>query len=347
MPSVELEPYRKKYLKTYVKFAQEGWGGHCHQSSENYINWLYKENPCATSSKEGFTLALFEGKIIGCIHKMQLMWRVKKQIESIPAIHNLIVAENHRRKGCGILLLKDSFAGENHALVPGVIKGQENIYKFLKCQKINSLWYRKILTPLRGTYYLAKKRLFNYNAPPAFFTSDNFHKIRNLSSHVKVTIQPNDDLIEKVISLLNKESPEMISMHWDMGRFKWRFFHPLGPRHLLIYKESENEIKDFLILSLGPKKGLNIARIIEVEASSLETLDLLMKMAEKATKLIGGHLLLNFSTSPRLTDLLAKLKYKLIKSSPDTFFYHKNKKAIFHSSSFNGSAGDFGFESIS
>ena len=347
MPNVQFEHFHKKYFKAYAEFAWEEWDKSSHQSSENYINWLYNENPCIKNSKErGFLLALFEDKVVGCIHKMRLMWRVKDQIEYIPTIHNLMVAENHRRKGCGMLLLKHSFLDETHGFVPGVIKDQKNIYKFLKCQKVNSCWYRKVLTPFKGLYYLTKKRFFNHNAPPAFFSSYGIHKIRNRNPYVKITIESSEGVIEKVVSRLNEVSLGMVSTYWTMELFKWRFFHPFGPKHLMIYKESGHDINDFLILSLGPRKGLNIARIIEMEASSLETLNILMKSAEKITKLFGGHLLFNFSCSSKLNEMLVKLKYRIIKNPPNTYFYHKNKKDTFQSFSFNGSACDLGFESI-
>ena len=346
MPNVELEYFHRKHLKTYIDFAEREWEKYCHQSSENYINWLYNENPCPRNSKENFVLAFYEGKVIGCVHKMGLMWKVKGRVEYIPAVHNLMVARNHRRKGCGILLLKHSFVGENHALVPGVIKDQKNIYKFFRCQKINSSWYRKILSPLGGAYYLTVKKLFDRSAPSAFFNANDLNKSKSLNASFKTTVEPNDRVIGKVISSLNKMSTSMVFPYWTIEQFRWRFFHPLGPRHLMIYKESDHDIKDFVILSLGPKKGLNIARVIEMEASSLESLDTLMQQAEILTKLFGGHILLNFSCSSKLNELLVKLKYKLIKNQPDTYFYYKNKKDVFHSFSFNGAAGDFGFESI-
>ncbi len=346
MSSLELQYFHKKHLKSYVEFAQQEWGNSCHQSSQNYINWLYNENPCIKNPKESFILTFYKGKVIGCVHKMGLMWKVNDQLEYVPVIHNLMVSQNHRDKGCGILLLKHSFFGENHAFVPGVVKDQENIYKFLKCQKVKSLWYRKLLTPVKGAYYLSKKKMFGHNAPSAFFTTSNFYKIRSPNPCFKTTLEPSKRVIEKVVSLLNESSSRKVSPHWTIELFKWRFFHPLGPRHVIVYKESDHYIDDFIILSLGPKKGLNIARVIEVEASSLKTLDLLMKQAEILTKSFGGHILLNFSCSSKLNELFSKLKYRSIKVAPDTYFYHQNKKDFFHSCSFNGSAGDFGFESI-
>jgi len=346
MTTIEIEHFHKKHLKAYVRFAREEWGESCYQASENYIQWLYNENPCPKISKISFVLAFFEGTIVGCIHKMGWMWQIKNQSEYIPAVHNLMVAQNHRKKGCGMLLLKHSFTGENHVLVPGVIQDQKNIYKFLKCQKVNSSWYRKILTPLKGAYYLTTKKFLNRNAPPAFFSSSNFHRIENINPYFKTSFKPNEEVAHKIVSHLNKMHFEMASTYWTTELFKWRFFHPLGPRHLILYKESDHDIKDFVILSLGPKKGLNVARVIEMEASSLDSLRLLMKEVERITKVFGGHILLNFSSSSKLNNWLTKLKYTLVKTPPNTFFYHKNKKNTFHSFSFNGSVGDFGFESI-
>ena len=67
-----------------------------------------------------------------------------------------------------------------------------------------------------------------------------------------------------------------------------KFKVPLGPRHLLIYNELGFSLKDFLILSLGPKKGVTVGRVIEVVASSPDSLKKLMSIAESIIKYLGG-----------------------------------------------------------
>lgn len=346
MPEVQLDFFQRKYLRPYTEFAEEAWGKSCYQSSSKYLNWLYKENPCRKSSEEDLILGIDEGKVVGCIHKTGWMWKNKDQTKYIPTIHNLMVAEKYRKGWFGIKLLKLSVSGEKHALVPGVAKNQASLWKFLKCQQVDSCWYRKILAPIKGAFYLSLKKLFNYNVPNSFFTLSRFQNKKFPDDPVKVTLEPDELIIQKIISQLNKNPSATLSTYWTLELFRWRFFHPLGPKHLLIYKDSEYAIEDFLILSLGPRRGLNVARIVEFEASSSQALKHLMQVAERIIKVFGGHILLIFCASRKLNERLQESNLKPIRDSPNTYFYHKNSDALFHSVQFNGSAGDFGFEAI-
>ena len=346
MPEIQFDFFQRKYLRPYTEFAEESWGKSCYQSSEKYLNWLYKENPCGNSSEEDFILGLAEGKVVGCIHKMRWVWKNKDQIEFIPNIHNLMVSEKYRKGWFGIKLLKQSLLGENHALIPGVPKNQGSLYRFLKCQQVTSCWYRKILTPIKGALCLSLKKLLNYDAPNSFFTLSQFQNKKFQDDPVQVTLEPDELTIQKIVSQLNKKPSETLSAYWTLEQFKWRFFHPLGPKHLLIYKDSEHTLEDFLILSLGPRRGLNVARVVEFEASSSQVLKHLMQVAERVIKIFGGHVLLVFCASQRLNEKLQELNLKLIKNSPNTYFAHKNSDVLFHSVAFTGSAGDFGFEAI-
>jgi hypothetical protein len=346
MPDIQLESFQGKYLKAYAEFAREAWGESCYQSSEKYLNWLYKENPCRSSSEEDLILGLAEDKVVGCIHKLRLMWKNKNKVIFIPTIHNLVISEKYRKQWFGIKILKLSFARENHVLVPGVAENQGNLYKFLKCQQVGSSWYRKILTPVKGAIYLSLKKISGFNVSPALFTSPDFQDIKNLNNSLKISLEPNETVAQKIISQLNIRSSGTLSPYWTLEQFQWRFFHPLGPRHLLVYKDSGHEINDFLILSLGPRRGLNIARIVEMEASSSVILESLIQAAEKIIKIYGGHILLIFSASSKMNNMLLELKFKLIRNSPKTYFYHQDKSDFLQPVSFNGSAGDFGFEAI-
>ena len=345
MSEVEFKSYQDNFFKAYAKFAKEEMGELCYQSSEDYVNWLYNENPYENSSKSDLILGFAKGKVVGCIHKMRLMWKIEDQFADIPAVHDFMVAKKFRH-GCGIFLLKRSFSGEKHVLVPGVAQNQGDLYRLLKCQQINSSWYRKVLNPVRGTIRLGLNIVFNFNSRPAFFISSHVSKLSDLIPHLKITVCPNEETIQRIIPHLNRKPRDIVSLHWTMERFRWRFFHPIGPKHLLIYKESESDIKDFLILSLGPRRGLNVGRVVEMEASKLENLRILIHAAEKIVRNMGGNLLILFSAYSKLNNMLLEIKYKKMKTPPGTYFYHKNSRDIFSSYSFNGSAGDHGFEAL-
>jgi len=97
----KLIPYTADRLRDYQVFAQKNWPKG-YQYSENYLNWLYQENP--NRKPNDFILALDEQQqIIGVIHKLRLIWQANGQKIEVPAIHNLIV-DKDQRHGSGLFL---------------------------------------------------------------------------------------------------------------------------------------------------------------------------------------------------------------------------------------------------
>lgn len=345
MDNIEFSSFKEKYYKPYHEFASREWGNLCYQSSLNYIHWLYKENPCGGILENDFLLGINNGSVIACIHKMRLSWNLHGEIKTVPALHNLMVSEEFRH-GLGFTFLMRSVMGEDHALIPGVGPFLAEAYRKLKYQHVNSCWYRKILTPVKGGMILGLKKIINYQVPGRYFSSTDVSGKKNSSSSIQLSFDPPDEIIGALLSILNQKPGDQVFPHWSVEQFKWRFFHPLGPRHLLIYCPSQDQIKDFIILSLGPRNGLNVGRIVEMDTSSKNRLKSMLQEAEKVLKRFGGHVLLIFSSNSRLNEMLRQLSYKPIKNPPETFFYHKRRKEIFDNPCLNGSAGDLGFEAI-
>jgi hypothetical protein len=343
MDNVEFSPYGEIFCNPYQEFANREWGDRCYQSSLNYIDWLYKENPCGGTLENDFLLGLHNGSVVACIHKMRLNWSVHGEIKTIPALHNLMVTEKFRH-GLGFAFLMRSVMGEDHALIPGVAHYLAEAYRKLKYQQVNTCWYRKVLTPIKGGLLLGLKKFFDYNGKARYFSSSDLSGMQNDS--FRLSLDPSEEIVGSLVSLLNQQPGDRVFPHWSVEQFKWRFFHPLGPRHLLIYRPSRDGIKDFIIVSLGPRNGLNVGRIVEMETSSEDHLKTLLQEAERVLKKFGGHLLLIFSSDARLNGMLQQLAYQPIKNSPETFFYHKKRKELFNIPTLNGSAGDLGFEAL-
>lgn len=343
MDNVEFLPFKEIHSTPYQEFARREWGAHCYQSSLNYINWLYKENPCGGKLENDFQLGLNAGSIIACMHKMRLNWSVHGEIKTIPALHNLIVSEEFRH-GLGFTFLMRSVMGEDHALIPGVAPFLSEAYKKLKYQQVNTCWYRKVLTPIRGGLILGLKKLFDYNIEPRYFSASDFSEKQN--TLIQLTCDPSEEVMASIVSQLNQKPSDDVFPHWSVDQLKWRFFHPMGPRHVLIYLPSKDQVKDFVILSLGPRNGLNVGRVIEMEASSKDNLKSMLQETERVLKKFGGHVLLMFSSSSRLNGMLKEVGYQPIKNPPETFFYHKKRRELFNNPTLNGSAGDQGFEAI-
>ena len=122
---------------------------------------------------------------------------------------------------------------------------------------------------------------------------------------------------------------------WDAEIFSWRFLQ--GPKHVFLWADAAN----FLILSIGKRKGLTVARIMDghiADKNSALWLDV-----QHAARSLGAVVLLGYSADQNLREyFLTKIKPRV--QHPLVFFYHRDKKI--RDLNFNASAVDFGLESF-
>jgi hypothetical protein len=115
---------------------------------------------------------------------------------------------------------------------------------------------------------------------------------------------------------------------------------------VLIYENSTDALENCAIVSLGPRHGLNLGRILALKSSSAVSLKQLMAQIVRLLKKHGGHILQFVSADEKINDELAEIGWSCMPDTPVTYIYHKDKKQIFEHCSFGGAAGDFGFEAI-
>lgn len=102
---MRLEIAGDKDIKELVNLYVEGYRGleiyaYTHRKDvEAYIDWLRRRD------KEGVIVAKEDGKIIGFIGS-DASWFSKREGRKVGAIHELVVAEDHRRKGIGTALIE-------------------------------------------------------------------------------------------------------------------------------------------------------------------------------------------------------------------------------------------------
>jgi len=338
-------PFEEKYWRAYLQFARQQFGESAYQASERYLCWLYKENPSKGENYSDFIIGMTkENEIIACIHKMRITWKVNGSNVDIPAIHNLMVTKEYRT-GVGLMLIMAAFSGEEHALIPGTAMPVSALYQKLRCQKIDACWYRKVLTPIKGALSLGLHKTFGYRVTDRYFEFIN-SRVLNINSSYKITTAPNHSLMRKLVDGMNVISHAQAFPYWSVEQFHWRFFHPMGPRHVAIFQDSQESISNFMILSLGPRKGLNVGRVIAMGASSKENLAFLFKVSESIIKDLGGHVFLIFCGDSKMNNMMGSLKWgRFARPGADSFIFHKNRRP-FRSIAFGAAAGDHGFEAL-
>ncbi|MFC1485111.1 hypothetical protein ACFL5N_01510 [bacterium] len=342
MEDIKWIPYQDCYLKSYQDFVKNNFGRDAYQSKKKYIDWLYSENPLMINKKNSdFLVGINKKKeVIACIHKMRLLWNCQESIVEIPAIHNLMVDKKYRM-GIGFMLVINSIIGEEHAFIPGVVQPFSEFYRKLKYQKVNTSWYRYWVKPIQGPFFFVLNRFLKYSPSKFYFNIKDYEL-----NDYKVTMNPDDKVLQQLVSCLNSENKNTIRPYWTIELIKWRFFNKIGPRHVLIYKIFQDTIKNFIILSLGPRKGINIGRILLLKIDTVENLKILLDFVKTIIKNNGGHLLQLFFYDSEINIMLKKLGWKNLANPPDTYFYHKNRDIKFKYMSFFGAVGDFGFEGL-
>jgi hypothetical protein len=343
MNSVEWLPYESKHLLDYQNFSKNYFGFKSYQSKTNYLDWLYKENPLSIN-KEDFLIGIENNnnEVIGCIHKMVLSWKINSQILRVPALHNLIVNKNYRN-GSGFMLIMKSISNEEKALMPGVIEPFSKFYRSMKCQKISSSWFGQWLKPISGGLYFSAEKILGNSPNGRFFDLSKINLEKN--SNYIISMNPDNEILIELADLMNY-SDKIASTFWDMNQLKWRFFNPIGPKNILIYEKYKETISNYAIISLGPHKGINIARIIACNTSSASSFKLLLEEIKKIARLSGGHYLQLFNADNILNQKIIESGWQPIKNSPDTYIFHRKRSSYFDKYAFTGSAGDFGFEGI-
>lgn len=322
----EITPYSPKFNEAYFNFAKKAWGKNSYQSTPSYIKWLYYENPSLHKKEKDFLLIVTKNKnVVGCIHKLRMSWISEGVHIEIPAVHNLYVDEQYRGSHALPLML-ESFNDDEQVLIPGAIPPVSTIYEKLKSQVVYIQHYRKILRPINGI--IQKITKIKKNAVLPYYV-------------------PSEKILNCIIKTVAKRAAlQGISVDWNVELLRWRFFHDLGPRHFMVYRELPNDEIDFMIVSLGPRRGLNVARIIECSIQNEKNAYLLTTEAEVIAKEQGAHVFFAYGFDKDGEYLMNMRRWRKIDNSSKTYFYHKNKNNCFARHYISMSCTDFGFEAI-
>ena len=329
----------------YHSFARASFGPGAYQARPGYVDWLYRDHPRARGIERDFLIARTgEGEVVGCIHKMPLPWLVGGEERVIPAAHNLMVAEEHR-SGLGLGLIMACFKGEDHVLVPGATAEAAAIYDRLGCQPVGGSTYRRVLRPARATVGLVRAKVLGKGWGPRRFQppveGGEWREGAGL-----VTADPEPALADALARGLNRSAQGTVAPYWDGELVRWRFFHAAGPRHVLIRLDDDDPLSNFLVVSLGPRRGLNVGRVIAGSADSAGRFRDLMAAARNVLIRAGSDVLLIFVADGRLDGLLRGAGWRPRPDPPPAFFHHRRGLGPFSDWSVSCGATDYGFEAL-
>jgi hypothetical protein len=273
-------------------------------------------------------LVLRQGdRIIGAHHRMRIPWNIRGERLIVGSLHDLAVLPEYRTGG-GLQLILAALAREPHVALFGLSEAADQIYQRMRVPSVPLWWLQKLRNPVRTAAQMTASRL-DFPPPrlPAVnrpaFGLDHFArtKLEILSSTT-----PSDSEIESALSL--RPDAEAFP-DWDTATFRWRYFHPLGPRNLLFLARKENSTLARAVLSLGIRNGVLTARIVEL----LSREDSAIALAFAVTG------------SEHVVKYLQSLGYKLRAQQPGARWFAQKKSAAPSSFWVSGGAWDFGCDS--
>ncbi len=333
------------HLEPYLKFAVQQFGADASAANERYLRWLYGQSSPDSRWKDSLLAITSAGEVVGCVHAMHVTWRIENELVSVPAIHNLMVAPEHRQ-GIGMRMVVKALQGHSLSLVPGTVDPLASLYRKLGCERVEARWYRRVLRPLQVGWQLGAQKLWDWRPSPRHFPAAT-PTTRLPSAHDTAwwTTAPTDRQLEQFADVLNADRTSSCGPEFSSEFLRWRFFHELGPRHAVVWLEANGRITDVVVLSLGLRRGFNVARIVAARAGESDRFAALVKLAEHLVRQHGGTLLFTFCASSSLNEIYSAMGWKPQANEPHTYLYRRHKDRPL-AVSFNGEAADIGFEAL-
>ncbi len=344
MEKVECQEGRSSHAAAYLQFAARQFGATTSAASERYLSWLYEHNPYGGQWSDSLMAVTATGDVVGCVHAMNVPWRIENELVVVPAIHNLMVAPEHRQ-GVGTKMVMKTLQQHDLAIIPSAVEPLGMLYRRLKCVRLESSWYRRVLRPLKVGWQLGAQKVMGWNPAACHFPQGTF-PTRLPSAHGTAwwATAPTDSQLEQLTKLFNAARTTASGPEFSPEFLRWRFFHELGPRHAVVWLEESGRISDAVVLSLGPRHGFNVGRIVAARASETGCFTALVNLAEHLIRRHGGTLLFTFCASPELNQVYAEMGWKPQINGPQTYLSAKGTPPSVVS--FNGEAVDIGFEAL-
>lgn len=345
MEKLECQEGTPGHVASYLKFAARQFGATACAANEHYLTWLYERNPFGARWSDALFAVTAAGEVVGCVHAMNVPWQIGEDVLVVPALHNWMVAPEHRQ-GIGTRMIIKAIQSRPRSIVPATLEPAASIYRRLGSLRIDGCWYRRVLRPLSVGWQLGASKLWGWSPRACHFPfAQPPTRLPSVHDAAWWTTAPTDLQLEELAAVFNSARKSSIGPQSTPEFLSWRFFDAHGPRHACVWLEVNGRISEALILSLGPRHGFNVGRIVAAHAGDADRFAALVKLAEHLIRRHGGTLLFTFSASPELNRIYSSLGWRPQAGGPQTYLSWRDA-ALPHAISFNGEAGDIGFEAL-
>jgi len=310
------------------------YGKASYQSSRSYLEWLYLANP-SSRGLEDCIGAFAEGQLVGCVHRMRLPCVAGDETLSLASLQNHVV-EPSLRAGAGVLLLQRATKGEQFSLSPGVHGRLGEAYRRLGYDELPSYWLVRVLRPLaavtqRGVRTMTRDR---WPTPHLRLTGRALHRIGRGS--LSLTADPNEIQLVRLAEGLVSQSRERSEAYvpWDPALVRWRFFSPLGPKHVFVERRGAGA---WALLSYGVKSRINVVRLLDHDSRGDSSF---VNDVMRAVRRVGAAVALAYTTRRERKNELLAGGWRLRGDSPASFVKGGSRLSV------GGAATDLGFEAL-
>jgi hypothetical protein len=343
--TVEFIPLCLATVGAYQAFARQHFGAASHQAQRNYLRWIYEEAPHAPAGLEEAKLAVIQGRVIGCFHKMRLPWVWAGRAALVSSPHSLAV-DPHFRTGVGFGLMAEAFRGESHQLLIGAGSSVTRIYEKLGARAVTSYWLRTLLNPFTVPVSAAMHRAPAVMDAVLARAHAALGRIPFPGKWIDVESSLGDERLSDVAETIHRNSGGRAHIQWTPDLLRWRFFSKFGPRHLLVRLGPGGEARALAIVSLGAHRSLVLARTVEWYAESERWGFWLSVVVRALLSVAGANAWFAMTTDPRRAALWRRFGFWNVRQPPMIYELHSPRSESFGAICLGGAASDYGFDAI-
>lgn len=343
---LDVVPLTPELHPAYLRFAAREFGADSYQGREGYLRWLYAQAPIGGGVPPRAMVAVVDGHVVGCFHKMRLPWSLGDETVLVTSPHNLLVSVAHRT-GVGFALISETFKRESHLLLLGAGAAVDKIYERLGARAIPTYWHRSVLNPITLPVVFALHRA----APRVLdaLLARTCAGVNGGLSGGKVDVRAHADggVADEVIGLLRHTAGTRAHVRWTAETLRWRFFDPAGPRHLLVrLGAAKREPSALAIVSIGIHRSVCVARTVEWYARDTAAALAIGLALRALLTALGANAWMAMTSDAQASKQWRRAGLWRLAKAPATLELHRPRALTFGAACFGGGAGDSGFEAL-
>lgn len=291
----------------YLEFARAAWGNNSVQADQSFLAWLYEENPNSRGMERDLLVLVDGNRIVGAFHRMRIPWRIDGKRRIVPSVHDLFVCSSYRTiKGeqylvpPGVQVMLAALERETHVALFGLGEVADKIYERMRNPAVRVFWLEKIRSRANAATQMVASRL-GWSVRSGRQINRGITKACNLEV-VRIVGPSQDELIEALtITPAARTYPD-----WDLASYRWRFFHKLGPRNVLLLARRNRTLSGRAVVSIGLKNGVVVARVVELVFQDAECLEALSEGIEETFNDMAVPVCLAVTSSREATERLQR-----------------------------------------